>query len=548
MCDARRLLVVFALALVVIAPVRAQDPDTLEAAAAEVAAMRERGASWREIAEYVTEVVDGRITNGNGMEGDFARYWDYYAGNDETFNRWTRYEDERERLPETPGREYEARARWAWDLRYGHCAETSAIAYLILRRGGVPARIMEIPGHSFTIVGDLPDGARVDDMTTWGNQVSIADGWYGQSGRVIDGINRNALPAWDRGAWGFPRDPRRGDVTVTAYDSDVRYEQEFVSRGTITGSVIDAATREPMVGATVDIHGDVVRTSTAAGAGGRFGQGRLPVGTYQVTARANGRSASASVTVQGRGAASSVELVLPADPDAGVAGTVSIVSPVDGAILNEEALAVSGSLEGLDATRVELLVNGASIEAPVADGQFAARATLRRGRNTLQARAGGVSSPVVTVSWDPTGDPWVGHFRGQATAVMVQDGARTETRAQLELTVTRIGGGALQLDYGQGQSTRVEIVPGEPPTASTQQPVTCPMVPPGFTCTATMELRLVLREGRLHFEQRTHSRAEGSLPGGPHATSEATGTTTAVLDRVAAPPPPSPSPAPAPPP
>ena len=191
---------------------------SLDALVAEVKAMKAAGASNAAIAEHVTTAIDAHITVGNSAQGDWARYKGWYTNDDEIFDRWAKYEDERESLPEICGKEYEARAKWSWDLGYGHCAEISTITYYVFKNAGIPARIFEIPGHSFTAMGVGPD-VKGNDIATWGPDAYISDGWYGKT------IKATSAAGWFKDRWGKLQDDRRTDVTVTSYDSPVRFDQ-----------------------------------------------------------------------------------------------------------------------------------------------------------------------------------------------------------------------------------------------------------------------------------------------------------------------------------
>jgi len=158
----------------------------------QVKNMKDHGASNREIAEFITRVVDRRITNANSVEGSWSRgiisyAIDYYSSGyfvlTEGLEKDKKYMKERENLGgrKTPGKEYADRAQWAWDLKYGACNEISNITYHILKEAGIKdAKILEIPGHNFTVFG-LDPGAKVSDPRTWGKDAVVADGWQGKT-------------------------------------------------------------------------------------------------------------------------------------------------------------------------------------------------------------------------------------------------------------------------------------------------------------------------------------------------------------------------------
>ena len=280
-------------AYVLASPAAARDPQTLDALVAEVKRLQAAGAGNAAIARYVTGVIDRRITNGNGFEGDGARYWGYYTADSTIFDRWATYEDQRESLPEDCGHEFIARANWAWDLQYGHCAETSAIAYYVFKNAGISAMIMEVPGHSFTVIGAQP-GARANDVNTWGPNAYIADGWYGDSISGRDGTGGIRV----RHPWGRAQDDTRSDQTVTAYDSETRFEQ-CKHRGILAGRVTDA-NASPQKGAEVAFSGGTARNKVTTKADGTFAVRMVPEGNYDLSATTkDGASGSASAVVKG---------------------------------------------------------------------------------------------------------------------------------------------------------------------------------------------------------------------------------------------------------
>jgi len=167
----------------------ADDPGTLDDFVNQVKALKAQGASNKEVADYVSRVVDRRIDNANTAEGA----WRKGAFLGEAIKYWTgkevgegiktdaRYAKERENIPGARhGRDYEDRAKWAWDLRYGACNETSAISYHVLKEAGYDPKILESPGHNYAVIG-LDPKANVGDPKTWGTNAAGVDGWQGKA-------------------------------------------------------------------------------------------------------------------------------------------------------------------------------------------------------------------------------------------------------------------------------------------------------------------------------------------------------------------------------
>ena len=271
------------------------DPSTIDEVAVVVQRMKADGASNRKLAEYVTGVVDRRIVNGNGIvEGTLYRMTKDGQKADERFAK------ERNSLRAIPGREYESIAKWSWFLGYGNCAENAVIVYYIFKTAGIPARTFECAGggHAYTAIG-LADGFDPTDLTTWGPDAYIADSWLGRTvtpeqGRSMHFINGVPWYSFQSPA----KSPTRSDVTVT-YDSPVRYENAYLRRGFIAGSVVDETTRAPIAGARVVVTADAAETGNRTaitlqtGADGVFrgppGQS-LRAGHYRVGASLGSRT------------------------------------------------------------------------------------------------------------------------------------------------------------------------------------------------------------------------------------------------------------------
>lgn len=133
--------------------------------------MYESGTDKRKIAEWLTNVVDNRITCSNNSEALTRPIWAslqvYWLRND----------------PSNSG-EYFDVANAAWSRQYGNCGENSAVVYYVLKKAGVKenVRVLRTKEHSFC-VWNLPPTASTNEPSTWGDAL-IVDPWYGG---VLDG-------------------------------------------------------------------------------------------------------------------------------------------------------------------------------------------------------------------------------------------------------------------------------------------------------------------------------------------------------------------------
>lgn len=290
------------------AVIASQDPASLAAVVDVVRGMRASGASNLEVGRYVSGVVDRRITNGNSLEGDFARYYDYYTDDSTTFRRWERYEAERESIAGASlGTDYSDRARWAWDLEYGHCGECASLSYYILKTAGYAPRIMEVPGHAFAVLG-MGAGADPKRVDTWSEDAVVVDGWVGTSfpARLIKGnwIYRGTRDPLDEGF-----DNQRDDVTG-AQDNPAlyaRYLRWAILSGRVELPASENATNYHVQAASAT--GSVARANVTANF--TFDFPMLDAGPYNVTlVSADGKPATQSLRVELPGKKERKEIVL----------------------------------------------------------------------------------------------------------------------------------------------------------------------------------------------------------------------------------------------
>jgi hypothetical protein len=163
--------------------------------------MYESGGDKREIAQWITGVVDRRIISSNSSEALRRPIWASLQV------EWVRND------PSNSG-EYFDIANSSWSRGYGNCEENSAIAYYILKKAGVREnlRVLRTKAHSFC-VWDMPSNALTSDPTTWGHAL-IVDPW---SGEVLNG------PEARNNKWFQNGDPKK---TINDATRDIDFEAE----------------------------------------------------------------------------------------------------------------------------------------------------------------------------------------------------------------------------------------------------------------------------------------------------------------------------------
>lgn len=373
----RALGVIACLAIVPRDAVSQADPATLEQAVEAVQAMRARGASNAELAAYVTGIADRRMVNANSWEGVVHREWPplgYYYDS-RAWRTHRQYQDEREGAVATGalrGREYESRARWAWNMRYGQCGEASSITYFLLHEAGVPARMMEVPGHAFTVIGLAP-GADSNDRSTWGSGAVIADAWLG----------RTLTPADSNRHWAFRGRPT--DVTG-GYDNPDLYARDVANQGRSNLQLAVSCEGQPVVGVLVEASGPETRT-TFTGANGRADFVALLDGTYTLTAT----PAVASGYERGTGSADVRRQRVGFPTEASMTIARTVVQPVDVVVrtVDADGAPVAGAT----------VTSGVGATTTDAEGIGALRAMP--GELTVTATKSGVGAGATTIRIEP---------------------------------------------------------------------------------------------------------------------------------------------------
>jgi hypothetical protein len=234
-------------------------------------------------------------------------------------------------------------------------------------------------------------------------------GWYGGANNHHDPCDSwNGNPTWHNN-------------TACYWDWD-HYMSLVVGggpTGTLTGFVgdaccgIGAATRKPLVSATVTLAGTTYSTTTDSTGTYTF---LLPAGSYTPRASMSGYTAGdhtslgagypATLTVAA-GATEWGSIVLAASSAAAV---VKILSPADGAAIASSPVTVRGTVTA------STIVTVNSVSAAVADGAFTATVPLTPGSNAIVATAG-ASIATIHVTYAPPQTGVAGHVTNAGAAV-----------------------------------------------------------------------------------------------------------------------------------
>lgn len=158
-----------------------RQPNNLAAAVSEIKDLIDQGHDRFDIAKRATEIADNRITNNNDPERmNILSNWFPWADTspqEVEFGRW--------RDKGGADKHYDETANWAWNNRYGQCAENSALVYYLLKRAGAKdVRLFASSDHAFVVWGLGPE-ADPDDESNWDGDVIIPDSWqhYTLSGK-----------------------------------------------------------------------------------------------------------------------------------------------------------------------------------------------------------------------------------------------------------------------------------------------------------------------------------------------------------------------------
>ena len=165
--------------LVPLASARAADPDTLEAAVAQVKAVTDPDPAKqdRKRAEAALTIVQARVKVLNDVSGTFLQtipidVWNQAFGGSTILDRAKVMDEARKKGWDL--------ARVAWIIQGGQCDEHASLMKHILNGAGVRnvTILRSNSPHAFPVVG-LAAGADPDIPWTWGKDAFIADSWYG---------------------------------------------------------------------------------------------------------------------------------------------------------------------------------------------------------------------------------------------------------------------------------------------------------------------------------------------------------------------------------
>jgi hypothetical protein len=150
-------------------------PATLDEAVTAVRTMVQQGRSRDEIASWVTQSVDSRVTNINSIERmSLPVNWIPFVGASMGVNK--KFAEWRDRNIF----DYRTTAQWTWENGVGQCSEIASTVYYILKGAGVSGnvRILNSGGHEFVVWG-MQDGANPDKPSTWDTGARALDPWQG---------------------------------------------------------------------------------------------------------------------------------------------------------------------------------------------------------------------------------------------------------------------------------------------------------------------------------------------------------------------------------
>lgn len=267
----------------------AEDPASLDLTIDRIRTMHEQNSSNREIAVYLSAVIDRRLSSTNRVSfsgGD--SYGMFLPGPAEALggakSEWSRRFDRFNQDRETFGKQLGGisrsdlteRAIWSWDNRVGNCNEAQAVSYYILSRAGIPARTITSnagSGHDFVVIG-ATEGFNANKPSTWGPDAMVVDGWTGEALTPAE-----ASESSYHGNEGQATMSDRTGVIVKP-DQD-RFWSELSGKGILFVHVTDKKTKHGIDGATVRVQGNDVNVTETTSHGGKVTL-TLPVGNADI--------------------------------------------------------------------------------------------------------------------------------------------------------------------------------------------------------------------------------------------------------------------------
>lgn len=501
---------------------RASDPSTLDDFVARVGRMQRAGKSNGEIAQYVSEVADRRLTSTNKpSEGGLAQYVhtvSQYTGRatpaltrfSQTLERWDRERNDFgiDRQRQVARSEATERAEWAWRLRMGNCGEAQAVTFTVLREAGIPVRMVNSSagaGHAYTVMGVDPNDRKFDpnDPKTWPPGARVVDGW---TGRALDA--REARESRHHGAGG---NATVTDVTRGFFQDDAEKQYEdLAGRGNLH-VFVERSSGGRVAGAHIVAIGEGAGNSVAStDADGTVFLAGIPATSYVVEAsppRGSGLGEGTASVVLSERAIARVTVVLPPGKDSDEAQSGSHMGCSSDTDWNR-----CRSNPRECACRTFGDCGGESCSREVAESR---------------ERAAQLSSREV----------WEGRWTGPSRYTVAAEGQRPVSgNEEMELLVERQGD-ELTITRTNNPAARnlrmtVRIDPEDPHKAEGEGDQVNDAGAPVVTTTVHYRVAASLHGGRMEIQMRTEATTIMRLPDQPERTSRATADATSTLSRL----------------
>ena len=151
----------------------------LKAAVDTIKKMKAEGATDKQIAEKVNQIVKNRIESINNPDrvGRWDAFWETLPiaiANNKDYAKWRNFDCG----------DYDTAAIWAWNNRVGYCEENAATVYYILRNAGIKCDYYRQRGqkgadHIFVIINMDKTGS-LTDSRSWSKNTLVVDAWQGK--------------------------------------------------------------------------------------------------------------------------------------------------------------------------------------------------------------------------------------------------------------------------------------------------------------------------------------------------------------------------------
>ncbi len=480
-------------------------PQTLGEFADQVARMRRLGADNAEIAERMSIVIDRRLLATNKPQNESLFNPAKEGAIADNKRRWQEVDDVingNDGLPGKPlpdGRKGAAIAGVAWKNGVGNCGESANVAFEVLRRAGIQARIFNSAnggGHEFVVMG-LSEKADPDDPSTWGEDARVVDGWIGRSLTPEEAADHRHVFNGRAGQ------KLVSDQTAGYYDPDQQKKlTELGEQGVLAVTVKDEAGK-PVAAALVQVQTDAPQEKPSTGQGianFRCYPGKVTVHVVPPSGDLLPGDGEAYVETR-RGIP--LTIVLKKKKDEQPPGDVAIKldAPAEGA-----DGPIAGTVSDPSIKEVTVMVNGEPQTLPVSDGKFSIpAAALKAGENIIQALAGGAKSPLLTHTSKGTptaakAPSWDGMWCGKIHYDTTLDGKAAAKDSPADLTIKQEGA-VLHVSGGAGVSMDFQLNPKSPYMATYTKSENVPATgndSRGGQVTAT--ITLTLKDGQVTWQ------------------------------------------------